>query len=254
MPRRLFARLFSVVKPRRLADLWATSCVAVALAMVSFPSPAFALGPSFDCTKVQTPLAQFICGSPVLSKEDLEFVQPYYALRQQVGPDGWQKLKVEAVNFQTYVAQQCGIPSSGLLPTDKSALRACLIQMYEGQESAWQSRLQGPALEEALRPIETHIALQARLQTLGFIPQTEVVDGVYGAVTRTAIENWQKASGLPVTGFLGNVDAEKLTSSSAATTDNASPADAPTGTFQSSTQPGFIPMADLAAIYSRAHQ
>src|ERR1035437_2392860 len=253
MPRCFSAWLMPVAGAGRGPVLWAAPCIAVWLALSSFPSPALAIGPSFDCSKAQTSLAQFICASPVLSKADLEFVQSYYALRQQVGLNGWQILKVEAVNFQTYVAQQCGIPPSSSLPVNKVALQACLIQTYKRQGLAWRSRLQGPALEEASRPIEEHIALQARLQSLGFLPKTEEVDGVYGAATRTSIANWQQVSGLPATGFLANVDAAKLASSSVAVAESASQGEAPSsGASLPPSQPALIPMADLATIYARA--
>lgn len=166
--------------------------------------------------------------APLLSKLDLEFVQPYYALRQQVGPDGWQYLKVEAVNFENHAIQQCGISPSGTLPLDKGALERCLTEAYVGQEANWRSQLQGPALEEASRPIEQHIALQTRLQ---------------------------KASGLPITGFFDNADAERLTSSSVAAantgqTGKTSPSAEPV----KDNGPHLIPMSDLAAEYERTHQ
>lgn len=54
-----------------------------AAVMVVAASPAWALGPSFDCAKAQTPGAQLICSSPDLSATDLAYAQAYYALRQQ---------------------------------------------------------------------------------------------------------------------------------------------------------------------------
>jgi hypothetical protein len=235
--------------------LCAVPSVIVWFGLHGFVSPALAIGPSFDCAKVQTPHAQFICANPTLGKIDLEFVQAYYALRQQLGPDGWQSLKVEAINFLNDSASQCGISPSGSLPVNKVALQACPIQTCQRQASVWRSRLQGPALEEASRPIEKQIALQARLQTLGFLPQTETIDGVYGAATRTAIENWQQVSGLPVTGFPANVDAAKSASDSVTGVGSASQGNAPVSSAaRSQSQTSLIPMADLAAIYARTRQ
>ena len=183
------------------------------------------------------------------------FVQSYYALRQQIGPDGWQSLKVEAVNFEYHATQQCGISPSGTLPPDRTALEQCLIQSYDTQAAIWRSRLQQPALEEASRPIEQHIALQGRLQTLGYLPSTATIDGVYGSETRDAIASWQKASGLPVSGFLDNADAKLLASSSVTATNVAPTAEAngPSEPDENG-QHGLIPMSDLAAIYARSHQ
>lgn len=47
---------------------------------------ALAVGPSFECSKIQTPTATLICSSPDLSRIDLEFVQAYYALRRLSEP------------------------------------------------------------------------------------------------------------------------------------------------------------------------
>ena len=57
----------------------------VTLLLAATSIPCWAIGPSFDCDKVTTPLAHFICARSDLSRTDLEFVQSYYALRQQVG-------------------------------------------------------------------------------------------------------------------------------------------------------------------------
>lgn len=257
---RIAMRQFLSIRPcpsggtRAWPAFWMVHTMGLWLVLCGFLSPALAIGPSFDCAKVRTPLAQFICSIPTLSKLDLEFVQSYYALRQQVGPNGWQSLKVEAVNFETRAMQQCGISPSGTLPSDRNALQQCLIETYEAQAENWRSRLRGPALEEASRPIEQHIALQARLQTLGFLPGTATIDGVYGSATRDAIAAWQKASGLPASGFLDNADANRLATSSmiaagAGGSEPTLPAEA-----GGQAQLHLIPMSDLATIYARTHQ
>lgn len=172
--------------------------------------PSARIGPSFDCSAVHTPTAQLICSSRDLSRIDLEFVQAYYALRQQVGETGWQGLKAEALDFQNQTMQRCGIPVAGQLPPDPAPWVTCLSAAYERQRSVWLSRLSGPALEEAQRPIEQHVALQHDLQAVGFLPATEKIDGVYGAATRTAIVAWQHSQGTPQTGFIRDADAIRL--------------------------------------------
>ena len=85
--------------------------------------------------------------------------------------------------------------------------RACLLSEMEAQRGRWMSQLSGPALEEASRPIEQHVALQERLLQLGYLPNRAAADGEYGPLTRKAVQAWQRASGLPVTGFIGDADA-----------------------------------------------
>jgi hypothetical protein len=169
-----------------------------------------AVGPSFNCAKAQTPLAKFICSDADLSRVDLELVQPYYVLRQLVGKDGWKDLLYEAIDFQNQTAYDCKIDDAGVLPQDWVKLKACLIPAYRLRRDAWLQRIQGIGRAEAERPISQHIALQARLQELGYLPATEKIDGVYGPATRVAIFSWQTAQQLPGTGLLDATDALRL--------------------------------------------
>ena len=164
------------------------------------------IGPSFDCSKASSPLALMICASPALSKVDLRFVQAYRALWQQVGQDGQSQLLREAVDFQNAVLRACRIPETGPV----SGSPQCVAAEYERQRSIWLSRLNGPASEEASRPIEQHIALQATLQKLGFLPAAVMIDGVYGDATRSSILAWQSVNRRPQTGFLDDADATAL--------------------------------------------
>jgi len=174
------------------------------------PSLATRTGPSFDCAKADSPLMHRICGDADLSMADLLLVQPYYVLRHEVGPTGWKPLMVEAINFQRGAQQACGIDAAGNLPADLVTLKSCLLGAYATQPKVWMARLSGAGLQEAERPIDQHIALQSKLQTLGFLPPTEKPDGIYGTATRTAIMNWQPSVGLPPTGLLGGGDVARL--------------------------------------------
>jgi hypothetical protein len=191
-----------------LMNAFLKGCGATAVLLTA--GAASAIGPSFDCSAVSTPLASLICASPELSRIDLEFVQAYYALRQQVGQPSWQALKLEAIAFQERTMQRCGIPPSGPAPANDSTMITCVRLAYEWQRDNWRSRLTGAAAEEASRPIDEHLALQRDLQALGFLPANEKVDAVYGDATRAAIAAWQTARGLPVTGFLSHPDAARL--------------------------------------------
>jgi peptidoglycan hydrolase-like protein with peptidoglycan-binding domain len=104
------------------------------------------------------------------------------------------------------VLQACGVPKAGPV----SGSPDCVAAQYDRQRSTWLSRLSGSADEEAVRPIEQQIALQAQLQKLGFLPPTQAIDGVYGQTTRAAIVAWQRANGRPGTGLIGVADATAL--------------------------------------------
>lgn len=164
------------------------------------------IGPSFNCGQATQPLARTICASPWLSKLDLRFAQAYYALLQQVGPAGRSLLRQEAVDFTNSVVTECGIPETG--PARRA--RHCVAQRYRRQRSVWISRLQGPAYEEATRPIRQHIALEAQLQRLGYLPIGDEIHGIYGPAVRSAILAWQGVNGRPGTGFLSDADAAAL--------------------------------------------
>ncbi|MFI5020860.1 MAG: peptidoglycan-binding protein [Alphaproteobacteria bacterium] len=188
------------------------------------------IGPSFDCGKAQRPIELMICGDASLSRTDLIYVQAYQALRQQVGEAGQRQLRLEAVAFGNSVLEQCKIPQSGPAMPEAREASDCVRQAYEKQRAAWLARLTPAASEEATRPIEEHVALQRRVQELGFLPATAEIDGIYGGGTREAIAAWQNARGRPATGFLGEADARAITEEAAATgtAQPAAPAEAPT--------------------------
>ena len=184
-------------------------------AVTALPSPGATagargrIGPSFKCAPGQDPLAQIICSDFDLSQIDLLFVQSYQALRNQLDQIGQEALRLEANDFHNSVLQDCGIPHTGLVPQPDRFLD-CVKPRYLSQRALWLSRLTGPAVEEANRPIGEQLALQQRLQELGFLLTTAEVDGVYGPATRAAISAWQIAQARPATGFLSNADADGL--------------------------------------------
>ena len=189
----------------------ATVCwVSGAARAESVPTAQSRLGPSFPCPSPRDPLAQLICSSPDLSQADLRYVQAYQALRAQLNPSGQSMLRQEAVAFNQTVRSECGIgaPDSGKVASQ--AAIPCVLQHYLTQRNVMASRLTGSAAEEAARPLMTHLALQADLKALGFLPPDAEVDGVYGPVTRTAILQWQQSRGRPLTPHLGNLDAAAL--------------------------------------------
>lgn len=161
------------------------------------------IGPGFDCAVATAPLAQLICSDPKLSKTDLRFNQAYQALRQSLDPAGRQRLAAEDLEFLNSVKLGCGVPEAGAV----AGSGECVAAHYNRKRAEWISRLSGAPYEEANRPIEMHVALQAELQRVHFLQPTAKIDGVYSSATRAAISEWQMASDRPVTGFINNADA-----------------------------------------------
>lgn len=182
-------------------------------------SNAATIGPSFDCERVRQPLALMICASPALSRADLRFNQAYQALRYQLDEAGRRHLREEDLKFLASVRRKCAIPETGPV----SGSPECVAAQYERQRAIWMARLNGPAAEEATRPIEQQIALQARLQKLGFLASDVRIDGVYNDATRSAILAWQKTNDRPEIGFLGDADAAALATPPAAATEPPPP-------------------------------
>lgn len=168
------------------------------------------LGPSFDCTSATRPLGRMICGDEELSLTDLLFNQAYWALYQQLDESARRKLATEDVRFLDLVHQVCSIPREGTVVQQTPAVRQCVNEAYGTQRSVWLRRLNGPAREEAVRPIQLHIALERKLRELAFLKEPPVPDGVYNQPVRRAIMAWQTARGRAVTGILGDADATAL--------------------------------------------
>lgn len=162
------------------------------------------IGPSFDCGKAVKPIAKMICASDALSRLDMEFVQAYQALRHQVGEPRQRQLREEALEFHHRMLRECGVPDDG--PTSGSV--SCVRDAYAKQRLQWLSQLVGPASEEAKRDIEKHLLLHHDLRRLGFMKAN--ADGVYGPDTRLGLTEFQRAYGLPVTGFLSDADSQVI--------------------------------------------
>ncbi len=168
------------------------------------------LGPGFDCSKATAPLALMICADPELSRIDLAFNQAYWALYQQRNDADHQQLKEEDVRFLDSVQDRCGVPRSGVLPTETWHSRSCVKDAYQQQRALWIGRLSGAAYEEATRPLGVHVASERKLRQLGVLSAPVIPEGVYAAGTRRAIVAWQQSHGNPLTGLLGDADAIAL--------------------------------------------
>jgi uncharacterized protein/predicted aspartyl protease len=183
------------------------------------------IGPGFDCAAAShDTLAAMVCADPDLARTDLRFNQAFWALLQQLDETHRRQFKQEDVEFLERVHAQCGVPHSGGLTPEVLSARPCVKQAYEAERSLWISRLSGAAYEEATRPIEEHILLERRLRELALLTSPPIPEGVYGPTTRRAISDWQRSTGMPATGLLGNSDALALQSArQTASTDNRAP-------------------------------
>ncbi|QDH17423.1 superinfection immunity protein [Swingsia samuiensis] len=184
------------------------SLIALFPLFIAFHATAQTYHPDFECSRVSpsNSIAHLLCDDSDSAKQELIFDQTYYALRQQVGRAGWQSLKKEVIEDQKSNAQclQGAPDTNGRQDVDPT----CFQNETEKLTEKYKQRLSGPALEEANRPIDEHIALQKRLAELGFLPSNTKIDGVYGSSVRQAIETWQRVNNRPlVNGFISDDDA-----------------------------------------------
>lgn len=172
------------------------------------------IAPSFSCPRPAPVdgLAQMICDDPGMSREEAVFTQAYYALRHATRRAGWKALTIQASMFDSGLRSTCGMPQVGAanqtMPRDAAS---CYASLSERERDIWLGRLTGAAYQEAIRPIEQHLALQQRLVDLGFLRHDVTVDGIYGEATRIAIVTWQRANRRAhADGFLSDADADAL--------------------------------------------
>jgi len=196
-------------------------------------------GPGFPCPSPRDPLGQLVCSNPNLLRADRWYLQAYQALRTQLDPAGQNKLRQEADTFTQAVRSECdiGAPDGG--KTTSPTVIPCVRQHILAQRDFLAARLTGPAAEEAARLPEAHLALQADLKKLGFLPNDVVVDGVYGPATRIAIQQWQKSRGRDVTAFLDYSDDSLLEQQAASL--QAQPAGMPTASSPAAVSPTSAP-------------
>lgn len=170
--------------------------------------------PDFPCDPppAGNGVATMLCQDSEAARHELMFDQVYYALRHQVGQDGWKDLRQQVVLDENTANQSCGLPVPGdeaqAIPPNGAA---CYADAMDRLAAQYRVRLSGAALMESQRPLDRHIALQKKLVELGLLPPDTVVDGIYGEATRAAITVWQQAAHRPGTdGFLSDDDAAML--------------------------------------------
>lgn len=192
----------------------AALAVFAVMSMVASAAAAVRVGPSYPCVSTEKDtLAILICSDQILSRAELELVQTYYAMRQKAGVSGLGALKSELLSFLATTRQDCNIPAAsvkdGVAHIAPTATQ-CVSSAFMEKRTAWMQSLSGEAAEEAARPAEQNIALQRRLQALGFLPMSAEIDGIFGTLTREALTTWQRVTGRAETGFFGDNDAAAL--------------------------------------------
>jgi hypothetical protein len=172
------------------------------------PNPSFL--PSFLCIRAESNLALLICQDKDLSLLQFLSIQTRQALLQQSGVAALLLQDYEMDRFYHSVFEGCGIPRPPPSPTLQPELKRCITEKYNAQISKWAKRLSPPAAQEAKRSVRDQVDLQSALQNLGYLDGGQRIDGVYGPNTRSAVLQWQRAEGLPETGFLDDISADRL--------------------------------------------
>ncbi|QGT75756.1 DnaJ domain-containing protein [Bombella sp. ESL0368] len=184
-------------------------CLLVSWAVVHCqPVLADVYHPDFDCSRMDRnePGQVLLCSDSDSARSELVLDQAYYALRHQSAAYSLPQLKAELIHDLAPL-QACFSPAG----VQGESQAQCYQRVVAQVADRYRSRLTGRAHEEATRPIDAHIALQRKLQALGFLPAAVVPDGVYGEATRRAILRWQEQAGQSSRdGFLGDDDARVL--------------------------------------------
>lgn len=187
--------------------------------------------PDFDCSRMDrnAPGQVLLCSDSDAARSELVLDQAYYALRHQSAAYLLPQLKADLIRDLAPL-QACFSPED----MQRESPTACYQRIVAQVTDRYRAQLVGRAHEEATRPIDDHIALQRKLQALGFLPSEVVLDGVYGEATRRAILRWQEQASQPNRdGFLGNDDARLLMPELAAETGTQAAPSAPAETSAS---------------------
>lgn len=179
-----------------LALIWVLSFASDAKAQQTAKGTA----PTFDCSKVTTPLPITLCSHESAAKADWELSSAFWALvanlddqqkavREQ---DGWFKSLTQSCSLATISASPSTRPSSNQIN--------CVVKAYRDRAASYRARLSGEALAEATMPPDRHKQVQEALIGLGLLKGK--AEGVFGRLTRSAIKSFQANNQFAQTGFL----------------------------------------------------
>ena len=167
------------------------------------------LGTSFDCSRSGQGVHSFVCGDRELRIADLRQMQVYYALRH-AAPDRQVEFRAEFINRIQSLSRSC----TGETVRASGNQKSCLSRGLNEMRVFWMTQLvqisNSFALEDAYSEMKQLIYAQGTLQSLGFLPRSANVDGVYGNMTREALLNFQKDNAIATSGFLSNATASAL--------------------------------------------
>lgn len=204
-----------VERVSRILTLAGAAATVIFAVVASLGAQAQEYRPGFACPRPDETdqLATAICADAGMAKAELILEKAYYLHREVEGPSAFIALKARAGTFDKTVRDACKIPSPGKPGPMPGTAGACYIGQATKFAKEWAGSLYGPPYDEAVRDIDTHIALQRQLISLGLL-QGASADGVYGDATREAIISWQRARNLRATGFLSEMQARQLMGSS----------------------------------------
>ncbi len=179
-------------------------------------------GPSFDCgakAVSSQPLAQMICSNRELAYTELSYVIAYQALRESRDAEQRKTMVADANALVVTLIELCGIPKTGTIQRGPNAQEVtCIKGQFQRQRLSLIAQTSGAARDEAiLEPADT-IAIQRALQIKQYLPPSATLDGVFGPMSRAAIVSWQRASGLPESGYGSKPMLLQLTSGTATPT------------------------------------
>jgi S1-C subfamily serine protease len=170
-----------------------------------------------------------ICGNKELAYWELSYIIAYQALKEGATPSVRNDMVAEANDLVIRLNEQCNLPKTGTIQRGpRDAEVACVKGLFQEEKRLLLVRANDMVREEAqLEPYET-IAIQKALRDQSYLSRTDVIDGVFGPVTRKAISAWQREHGLRDTGFaskgfLGQLMASAAQVSTAPPTQGAAP-------------------------------
>jgi len=143
-----------------------------------------------------------ICANRELAYRELSYVITYQALREASSQPQRKTMVDEANALVITMNDRCGLPTAGAIrrnPTEKEV--SCIGALFQQERSALVERTTGTARDEALLDPSDTIAIQMALQAQGYLSRSDLMDGVFGPVTRKAIAAWQSDHGIRETGF-----------------------------------------------------